>query len=287
MIRASHGRRLAVLVGAWLATARSAGAEDVPLRAADRAAAVLGLAGSGAPRSPAVTVTQLSPSLAVAYRLATALHLEAAGALTTAAVRTGDAPRSTVTRGSNVVLGASWRGEPRRDLEVAFGLAVGAPLVTVPSGGITASAVAEQADRAALGAAGPRGTWLWARNAAPLFARGSVTHVRGPLRLRLEAAPGLLLSVNRDASRGALVAGLEVAVVTDALAPYVRGDVALSTRALDRDDFAQTGVALGMRAELGGGFVMAELRAQPDGPASLAADGATPWGGTIAGGMRF
>ncbi|HSO39006.1 MAG TPA: hypothetical protein VLT33_41035 [Labilithrix sp.] len=156
--------------------------------------------------------------------------------------------------------------------------------MTVPSGGITPSATAEQADRSALGAAGPRGIWRWARNAVPVAAVATVRADLGPVRLAVDASPGLLLSVNRDVSRAVLLTGVEVAVGGLPLVPYVRGDQLFDSRPLDRVDAAQLGVAAGSRWSRGDLFGVMEVRVRPD---EVRVAGATFWGAGIAAGCRF
>lgn len=274
---------LALALGVLVVPAR-ARAQPVPLREEDRVGLQIGVDGTGAPRTHDVAVTQLAPSFDAAFRPAAGgrLRLIAEGSLAVSSVRQGDAPRSFVTRASNVLLGVMWK--PPLTADVDIGVLAGAPLVTVPSGGITPSAVAEQADRSALGAAGPRGIWRWARNAVPIGAVAGVRADLGPVRLRLDASPGLLVSVNRDPSRAALLMGVEVAARGLSLEPYLRGDWLLLSRPLDRSEVAQQGVAVGSRWSRGDVFGLMEVRLRPD---ELRVAGATFWGAGIGGGFRF
>lgn len=257
-----------------------------PARAEERGRVSLALDGTGAPRTRAVTVTQLGPRVDADVRVARAVSLTLDAALATTSYRAGaEARRGTVTRLSNVLVGGRLRlvvAETTLDV----GLVVGAPLVTVPGGGITESAAAEGADRAALGAAGPRGAFRWARNAVPVVGLVRASHALGPLRGTVDVEPGLLVSVNRDASRAAVVASAELAL-PGAVTPYVSLSIFASTRPLDANDAAQTGAALGARWELGTAFGWAEGRMQLDGPAGVTQRYATWWGGTIGAGVRF
>lgn len=158
---------------------------------------------------------------------------------------------------------------------------------TVPSGGIGASANAEQAVRVALSAAGPRGTWRWARNAIPIVGLVCVSESFGAWRLTFELEPGLLVSVNRDSSRASVVGTAEVALRWTNVSPYAALSCVASTRALDGRDFAQTGGALGVRHELSAFYSWTEARLQLDGPAGVAEPRATFWGVTFGSGARL
>ena len=61
----------------------------------------------------------------------------------------------------------------------------------------------------------------------------------------------------------------------------------VAERALDRNDFAQTGAAAGARYHLGSWFAGSEWRVQLDGPGGLADRYATPWATTLGAGARF
>jgi hypothetical protein len=273
---------LALLAG----TARASNERE--LRAQDRVAVGLALQGTAAPKTTSLAALQLAPTLDASVRVARAWVLTADATLARTAYRIDDGPRATATRSSNVLLGVrSGLPLPSPHLTLTLGLSVGIPLVTVPGGGIAASANAEQADRIALGAAGPRGTWAWARNAAPVVGFARATATFRALRFTLEVEPGLLISVNRDASRVALLTTGEVAVRAGGVTPYVALSFVLSSRALEGDDFAQTGAALGVRQELGAFFAWSELRLQLDGPAGLGDRYATFWGATLGVGARL
>ncbi len=167
---------------------------------------------------------------------------------------------------------------------LTLGGLAGAPLVTVPSGGITNSAAAEQADRVALAAAGPRGTFAWARNAIPLAARARAVVGTGSFELRLDVEPGLLVSVNRDPSTAVIVLVPEVALVSHGYEARLGLATAISTRALDSTgggDFAQSAAFVGGRYDAGAICVAGEARLLLDGPQGIAERGGTPWGITF------
>lgn len=264
-----------------------ASAADPPLRSEDRAAVSIASNATNAPHARAVDSVQIAPELSGAVRVAPAIVVVSRGAVAFTASRFGDSERGYVTRVSNVLIGGRWIAVEDGGALLTLGLSAGAPLVTVPEGGITKSAAAEQADRVALGASGPRGIWSWARNAVPLVMSARAARVFGPIRLSVDLEPGLLVSVNRDASRAALVTSVEAALVSPVVSPFVGLSMLASTRPLDRDDFAQTGLTLGVRHDLGTFFVWSEARLQLDGPQGVGQPNATFFGATLGGGARF
>ncbi|MFO0663752.1 MAG: hypothetical protein U0174_07365 [Polyangiaceae bacterium] len=103
----------------------------------------------------------------------------------------------------------------------------------------------------------------------------------GPAWFRIDLAPGALLSVNRDASRWALLTGFEFGLRRLALEPYARGDVLFASQPFDA---VQLGVAIGARWERGSLFGKMEARLRPF---ELEVAGATSWGMQLASGVRF
>ncbi len=268
-------------------------ANDRRLREQDRVAVDVALDATASPHTTELAAQQLAPTVEGSLRVARPWVVTADAALAFTSYRVGDQPRAAASRSSNVMLGVRWApsgatADSGGDaVSLVLGAAVGAPLVTVPSGGIAASATAEQADRVALGAAGPRGTWRWARNAIPIVGLARASKGFGALRLTLELEPGLLVSVNRDSSRAAVVATAEVAVRWANVSPYAAFSCVASTRPLDGRDFAQTGAALGVRHDLGGILAWSEARLQLDGPEGVAEPNATFWGATFGLGVRM
>ena len=263
----------AVAIAILLLARDGRAADDRRLREQDRVAVGASFDGSASPNTTALAARQIAPALDASIRVAPSWIVTAEGALASTSYRVGEQRPVTATRSSNVILGVRWSPwlpSTAHGLRWAFGLSAGAPLVTVPSGGIAVSANAEQSDRVALGAAGPRGTWLWARNAVPIVGLARASRALGALQLNLELEPGLLVSVNRDASRAALVATAEVAATWANVSPYAALSCVASTRALESRDFAQTGAAIGVRQDLGRLFAWSEGRLQLDAPAGVA-----------------
>ncbi len=278
----------------WAGRAHAEGA-DV-LRPEQRLGAEATVTATAAPQTHAVRSAQVAPSLGLAWRVSRPLVLHADVGASFTSYRFGDAPSGSVARLANPLVGADVTvidssrqvdaderaGGPT--FRLTLGGLVGGPLVTVPSGGITSSAAAEHADRVALAAAGPRGTFAWARNALPLVARARAAVGAGPLELRVDVEPGLLVSVNRDPSRAAFVVVPEAALVGDGYEARLGLATAISTSALEASrggDFAQSAAFLGGRYHVGALYIVGEARLLLDGPQGVVEQAGTPWGVTF------
>jgi len=252
------------------------------------------------PQRGAVRSAQIAPGLGLAWRISRPLVVYVDMAASFTSYRFGAAPRGSIARPANPLIGADIavfdsaqkagldEGRETPSFRLTLGGRAGAPLVTVPSGGITSSAAAEQADRVALAAAGPRGTFAWARNAVPLAARARAAVAVGPVEFRLDVEPGLLVSVNRDSSRAALVVVPEAVFVGDGYAARLGFATSLSTRVLEASgggDFAQSAAFLGGRYNVGSLYLAGEVRLLLDGPQGVVTQAGTPWGVTF--GMGF
>jgi len=282
-----RSRCFSIAVVSLLVTSTTkARAYEAPLGPSDRVSVAASVGATATPRTTALAVQQLAPALATNIRIHRSWTIVAEWGSSTTAYRIAEQPRGVVTRSSNVLIGARWEYQ-HGPLHLVGGASVGAPLVTVPAGGITASAAAEQADRVALAASGPLGTWRWARNAVPAFASIRGSYTLGAARLMLDLQPGVLVSVNRNTSRAALVARGELAVAMGAVAPYFALSSVVSSAPLDQGDFAQSGAAAGVRYTLGRLFGWSEARLQLDGPEGLGQRYGTPWAATLGAGMAL
>jgi hypothetical protein len=260
----------------------AAGVADTPIAEHDRAAVSLAFTGTTAPPNTAALI----PTVAAALRTGPLLlTLDAATSFTS--YRFPQQERGSVQRFANPVLGAQLSLFNRPELVLRSGLIAGAPLLTVP-GGITNNVAAEHADRVAAAATGQRSYWMWARNVVPLaaFVRATTRFV-DPLEFRVDAEPGVLLSVNRNPSYLALIVSAHVALRFEPVSAGVRWTTLVTSRPLDMHDFAQNTLAAFAQYDHGRFFGWADVVVGIDGPEGLAAESTPAWGGTLGGGIRF
>ena len=284
-------RRLVALAAAFAslfvgAPARASGVGDVPLRPEDRAGVSLSTTATASPQSTAVKTLAFIPALAGAYRLGERWMITADMALSMTSYRFAGQERGGIARLANPMLGVQLTAFTSERLHLRLGAAAGAPLVTVP-GGITANAAAEHADRAATAATGQRVYWLWARNSVPIVALARLEYEIEELVVRVDLEPGLLLSVNRDASSVALLGAFEAAMRLGSFAPGLRLTSLFTSRPRDTNDFSQTTAAAFLRWDGARLFGGAEVVTGIDEPQGLTRADQTSWGATLNAGARF
>ena len=288
----AHPRWAALLVAAiGLTTGGEAFAESVgasPLRPGDRGFLAFSSVFTASPSGDEVATVQVAPQLSAGVRFGRSwiVTLDLAAAFTTYRVY-GEERRDVFRMGNPLVaVHYALRDDARGSLRV--GLGVGPPLVTVP-GTLPTNVAAAYADTVAAEARGFQGYWLWARNAAPLFllASGSV-NVGSRVVLGGEIQPGLLVSVNSAPSRAALVGNASFGYRLGRFQPGIRGQLFWSSVPIAAHDFAQLSLAPFVRLDLDRSFFRAELVVNLDGPYGLAGSrGATVWGASAGGGLRF
>lgn len=266
---------------------RAEGAGRQRLRPEDTASVELATTASLAPSTADVTAAHLAETLAASLRLGPRLTLTLDATLGFTSFRPSGRERRTSTRLGNPLLAVhvTLLDGPRRAVEL--GLGVAPPLVTAP-GGLDANSAAVFADRVALEARGTQGPWLWSNNAVPIVVPASVdVQVAQRFRVRLEAQPAYLISVNRRSSRGALDSTLRGTWRVGSWLPELALHGYAQSVPIRDGDYAQLSVATALRYEQPRWWARGELALNLDGPAGFGEANRTPWGVTLGVGMRL
>jgi hypothetical protein len=276
-----------VLSAVWAGDARANGVGRHRLAPEDTASAELATTASLAPSTDDVTAAHLAQTLAASLRLAPRLALTLDATLGFTTFRPSGRERRTSTRLGNPLLAAHLMllDEPRHSVEL--GLGVAPPLVTAP-GGLDANSAAVFADRVALEARGTQAPWLWSNNAVPVVLPASVeVQVAQRFRLRLEAQPAYLISVNRRPSRVALDSTLWGTLSAGSWLPELALHGYVQSVPIRDGDYAQLSVATALRYDRHRWWARGELAVNIDGPAGFGETNRTPWGVTVGVGARF
>jgi hypothetical protein len=287
-VRRAAGLLAAALLGAVARPASAQGVASCPLRPADRGCVEISSVFSASPAGDEVSALHFSPQLAAGVRFARRFSatLDVTAASTSVAVYGED--RRRTNRIGNPILGLHYAPLETATAFVRAGVVFGPPLVTVP-GTIPTNVVAQYGDGVSVAARGFAGSWLWARNAVPVaLVLRAEARFRSGIVVGAGIEPGVLVSVNSAPSRVALFADASVAYRIGPFSPGLRAQVFASSYHLAAGDFAQVSLAPFARLDLGRAFLRAEVDVNLDGPQGLAGStGATVWGASVGGGVRF
>ncbi|HVG63737.1 MAG TPA: hypothetical protein VNA24_34550, partial [Hyalangium sp.] len=241
-----------------------------PIGPSDRGFVELSSVFALSPSGDEVSARHLSPQVAAGIRLTRSLS----ATLTVAAAYTSFRVYSEGSRSSsrmgNPLLGIHYALVEEAGGALRVGVALGAPLVTVP-GTIPTNTAAAYSDGVSVQARGMQGYWLWARNAVPIvLLLGGERNLGSGLVIGSELQPAFLFSVNSAPSRLALLFNASVGYRLGPLTPALRGQVLWSSRPLSGHDFAQSSVVGSVRLELSASlFLRAESSVNLDGPYGL------------------
>ena len=267
--------------------AHGRGAASHRLTLEDTGSVELATTASLAPATDDVTATHVGETLAASLRLGSRVVLTLDATLGFTSFRPSGRERRTSTRLGNPLLAAhlTLLEDARYTLELGIGVAP--PLVTTP-GGLDANSAAAFADRVALEARGTQGPWLWSNNAVPVVVPVSVEARPLPrFRIRLEAQPGVLLSVNRRPSRVALDSTVRGVWQAGSWFPELVLHSYTQSVPMRDGDYAQLSAATALRYERRGWWTRGELAVNLDGPAGFGEANRTPWGVTLGVGAQF
>jgi hypothetical protein len=275
--------------GALVAASSGAqGAGDVPLRPADRAYVAGHGIFSASPHDSEVSTAHVAPQLSAGVRLRSWLTatVDVTAASTTFRVA-GEERRSSFRLGNPLLtFQAALLERPEQRLRV--GLGVAPPLATFP-GTIPANTRAEYNYAVATAARGFGDHWLWAPNAIPIvLLLHSRAELPAPLFVGAELEPAVLVSVNANPSRVAVIAAAHAGYRLGAVTPGARLQLFAQSTPLAARNFTQWAAAVYLDTELGAAFLRSQILANLDAPFGVAGQrGATVWGGALGGGVRF
>ncbi|AUX31185.1 MULTISPECIES: hypothetical protein [Sorangium] len=287
-----RGRALAlaaVAAGALVAApARAQGVGDMPMRPEDRGYVALYGVFSASPQDGEQATAHVAPQVAAGARLNGWLSATAdvTAAWTTFEVE-GEARRSSFRFGNPFVTlqAALVEGRGRA---IHAGLGAAPPLTTFP-GTIPANTEVEYNYAVASAARGFADPWMWAPNAIPVvLLLRSRAELLARVVLGAELDPAVLVSVNSNPSRLAIVAAAHAGLRLGPLTPGLRVQMFAQSAPLAGRNFSQWSAALYAHAELEAVFVRAQGVVNVDAPFGLAGQrGATVWGASLGGGLRL
>lgn len=239
--------------------------------------------------SSASSVRAFHESSQLAARVAIAERVEVGGAFAVSYTRfsSDTEPARSATRASNPVVWGLFRLYEGERGSAHAGMLVGAPLVLTP-GGLPENPTARFGDRMARAARGYDTPWLFADAAIPLaLALSGTVRPSRYLELGTSLQPGALLSVNRNASRLALLAAAQVALVVGGVRVGVRGTVGAESVPIEGHDFAQVSLSPFVRLDRERVFVTASTTFGVAGPYRIGSELSTAWGGWLAVGVKL
>ncbi|MBK8213150.1 MAG: hypothetical protein IPK71_05310 [Myxococcales bacterium] len=190
-------------------------------------------------------------------------------------------PPRSATRPSNPVLWALVRLHANDRVRVHTGAFLGAPLVLAASG-LPESPTARFGDRMARAARGYDTPWLFADSAIPMGLTLSATVKPLPyVVVGGVVQPGVLLSVNRNASRLAVVASTHVALLTGSVRVGARATLGAESVPIEGHDFAQLAIAPFVGLERERLSLSLSTNVGVAGPYRVGNDVATAWGAAL------
>ncbi|WP_437320075.1 hypothetical protein [Sorangium sp. So ce385] len=287
-----RGRALAiaaVAAGALAAApARAQGVGDMPMRPEDRGYVALYGVFSASPQDGEQATAHVAPQVAAGARLNGWLSatVDVTAAWTTFQVE-GEARRSSFRFGNPFVTLQAALVEGRgRSIHAGIGAAP--PLTTFP-GTIPANTEVEYNYAVATAARGFADPWVWAPNAIPVaLLLRSRAELLARVVLGAELDPAVLVSVNSNPSRLALVAAAHAGLRLGPVTPGLRVQMLAQSAPLAGRNFSQWSAALYAHAEVEAAFVRAQGMVNVDAPFGLAGQrGATVWGASLGGGIRL
>ncbi|WP_437970436.1 hypothetical protein WMF04_14595 [Sorangium sp. So ce260] len=279
-----------VAAGGTLAPASSwaQGTGDLPERLEDRGHVAMYGIFTASPQDRELATIHVAPHMSAGIRLNGWLSAttDVTSAWTTFQVA-GEARRSSFRFGNPFfAVQAALIEECQRSFRAGIGAAP--PLTTFP-GTIPENTEVEYNYAVATAARGFADYWLWAPNAIPvaLLLRGRV-ELSAPVIVGVELDPAVLVSVNSNPSRLAIVAAAHVGVRMGPLTPGLRVQMFAQSAPLAGRDFSQWTAILYANAEFGAVFVRSQVAVNLDAPSGLAGQrGATAWGASLGGGIRL
>ncbi|WP_437579952.1 hypothetical protein [Sorangium sp. So ce887] len=288
------GRTLALTVVATVGGALAAapswaqGTGELPERLEDRGHVALYGIFTASPQDRELATIHVAPQVSAGVRLNGWLSAttDVTSAWTTFQVE-GEARRSSFRFGNPfVTVQAALVEERQRSFRAGIGVAP--PLTTFP-GTIPENTETEYNYAVATAARGFADYWLWAPNAIPiaLLLRCRMD-LSAPVVVGAELDPAVLISVNSNPSRLAMVAAAYAGFRMGPLTPGLRVQMFAQTAPLAGRDFSQWAAILYANAEFEAMFVRSQVAVNLDAPSGLAGQrGATVWGASLGGGVRL
>ncbi|XYI01440.1 hypothetical protein ACMHYB_17490 [Sorangium sp. So ce1128] len=130
---------------------------------------------------------------------------------------------------------------------------------------------------------------MWAPNAIPIvLLLRSRTELWKPVVVGAELDPAVLVSVNSNPSRLAVMAAAHAGVRMGPLTPGLRLQLFAQSAPLAGRDFSQWVAILYANADFASAFVRSQVTVNLDAPFGLGGQrGATVWGASLGGGVRL
>lgn len=168
------------------------------------------------------------------------------------------------------------------------GVGVAPPVTTFP-GTIPENTEVEYNYAVATAARGFADYWMWAPNAIPIaLLLRSRAELSMPVIVGAELDPAVLVSVNANPSRLAVVAAAHAGLRMGPLTPGVRVQMLAQSAPLAGRDFSQWAATLYANVELEPVFVRSQVAVNLDAPSGVAGQrGATTWGVSLGGGVHL
>ncbi|WP_437290481.1 hypothetical protein [Sorangium sp. So ce406] len=260
----------------------------MPMRPADRGYVALYSTFTASPQNSELATVHVAPQVGAGVRLNRWLTAttDVTSAWTTFQVE-GEARRSSFRFGNPfVTVQATLLEEGKRSIHAGLGVA---PLVTTFPGTIPENTEAEYNYAVAAAARGFADYWIWAPNVIPIaLLLRSRTELSRSVFVGAELNPAMLVSVNSNPSRLALVAAAHAAVRVGPLTPGLRVQMLAQSETIAGRDFSQWSAIFFVNAEFDAVFVRSQVAVNLDAPFGLAGQrGATVWGALLGGGVRL
>jgi hypothetical protein len=271
-------------------TSRGAGAEPIAvprLARGERGEVEATVVASVWSSANSVRAVHESSQLGARFAIADRVELGGAFALSYTRFSSDTEPPRSATRPSNLVVWGLVRLHEGERSSFHAGALVGAPLVLTP-GGLPENPTARFGDRMTRAARGYDTPWLFADAAIPLALTLSATARPSPyVEVGGTLQPGALLSVNRNASRLALLTGAHVALVAGGVRVGVRGTMAVESVPIEGHDFAQVSLSPFVGVERKSVFLSVSTTFGVAGPYRVGNDLSTAWGGGLSVGVKM
>ena len=261
---------------------------DVPSRPGSRGYVALYGIFTTSPQGRELATIHVAPHVAAGVRLNSWLRAttDVTSAWTTFRIE-GEARRSSFRFGNPFVTVQAALIE-ERNRSIYAGVGVAPPVTTFP-GTIPENTEAEYNYAVATAARGFADYWMWAPNAIPIaLLLRSRAELSMPVIVGAELDPAVLVSVNSNPSRLAVVAAAHAGLRIGPLTPGLRVQMFAQSAPLARRDFSQWAAILYANLEFQSVFVRSQVVVNLDAPSGLTGQrGATRWGTSLGGGVHL
>ncbi|WP_437592792.1 hypothetical protein [Sorangium sp. So ce1000] len=260
---------------------------DIPMRPGDRGSVALYGIFTASPQGRELATLHLASQVAAGVRLNSWLRAttDVTSAWTTFRIE-GEARRSSFRFGNPfVTVQAALLEERNRSIHAGLGAA---PPVTTFPGTIPENTEVEYNYAVAAAARGFADYWMWAPNAIPIALLLRSRAELSALIIGAELDPAVLVSVNSNPPRLAIVTAADAGLRMGPLTSGLRAQVFAQSAPLAGRDFAQWAAILYANVEFKSVFIRSQVAVNLDAPFGLTGQrGATVWGASLGGGVHL